>query len=118
MVVHLYGQVCWSQELEDLAHKYNLKIIEDNAQAAGAMIAQSSEHRAQGKNQESQSSEHRAQGKNQESQSSVLKNPEPCALSPVPVASAAPVRLVMPQAIAFIPGKNLGALGDAGAVNN
>ena len=36
MVVHLYGQVCWSQELVDLAKKYNLKIIEDNAQAIGA----------------------------------------------------------------------------------
>ena len=36
MVVHLYGRVCWSYELEDLAKKYNLKIIEDNAQAIGA----------------------------------------------------------------------------------
>jgi dTDP-4-amino-4,6-dideoxygalactose transaminase len=36
MVVHLYGQVCWSDELVDLAKKYNLKIIEDNAQAIGA----------------------------------------------------------------------------------
>ncbi|WP_226063968.1 DegT/DnrJ/EryC1/StrS family aminotransferase [Kaistella polysaccharea] len=36
MVVHLYGQVCWSEELETLAKKHNLKIIEDNAQAIGA----------------------------------------------------------------------------------
>jgi dTDP-4-amino-4,6-dideoxygalactose transaminase len=36
MVVHLYGRVCWSNELETLAKKYNLKIIEDNAQAIGA----------------------------------------------------------------------------------
>lgn len=36
MVVHLYGQVCWSKPLEALAKKYNLKIIEDNAQAIGA----------------------------------------------------------------------------------
>ena len=36
MVVHLYGQVCWSEELETLAKNYNLKIIEDNAQAIGA----------------------------------------------------------------------------------
>lgn len=40
MVVHLYGQACWSQQLESIAEKYNLKIIEDNAQAAGAMVAQ------------------------------------------------------------------------------
>lgn len=36
MVVHLYGQVCWSEELQALANKYGLKIIEDNAQAIGA----------------------------------------------------------------------------------
>lgn len=36
MVVHLYGQVCWGIELERIAKKYNLKIIEDNAQAIGA----------------------------------------------------------------------------------
>lgn len=36
MVVHLYGRVCWSEELEFLAKSNNLKIIEDNAQAIGA----------------------------------------------------------------------------------
>ncbi|MCE3076896.1 DegT/DnrJ/EryC1/StrS family aminotransferase [Chryseobacterium gwangjuense] len=36
MVVHLYGKVCWSDELSALSRKYNLKIIEDNAQAIGA----------------------------------------------------------------------------------
>ena len=36
MVVHLYGQVCWSEQLATIAAKNNLKIIEDNAQAIGA----------------------------------------------------------------------------------
>jgi dTDP-4-amino-4,6-dideoxygalactose transaminase len=36
MVVHLYGRVCWNAELEALAKRHNLKIIEDNAQAIGA----------------------------------------------------------------------------------
>jgi dTDP-4-amino-4,6-dideoxygalactose transaminase len=36
MVVHLYGRVCWSKNIHSLAEKYNLKIIEDNAQAIGA----------------------------------------------------------------------------------
>jgi dTDP-4-amino-4,6-dideoxygalactose transaminase len=36
MVVHLYGMICWSSELERIASKYSLKIIEDNAQAIGA----------------------------------------------------------------------------------
>ena len=35
MVVHLYGQACWSAKLKEVALKHNLKIIEDNAQAAG-----------------------------------------------------------------------------------
>jgi dTDP-4-amino-4,6-dideoxygalactose transaminase len=36
MVVHLYGQVAWSDHLSELSRKYNLKVIEDNAQAIGA----------------------------------------------------------------------------------
>lgn len=36
LVVHLYGRICWSQELIRLANKYNLKIVEDNAQAIGS----------------------------------------------------------------------------------
>ena len=36
MIVHLYGQVVFSDELKVLATKHNLKIIEDNAQAIGA----------------------------------------------------------------------------------
>lgn len=36
MVVHLYGRVVWSENLEMIAKKHNLKIIEDNAQAIGA----------------------------------------------------------------------------------
>lgn len=36
MIVHLYGRVVWSENLEMIAKKHNLKIIEDNAQAIGA----------------------------------------------------------------------------------
>ena len=69
MVVHLYGQICWSKELEALAKKYNLKIIEDNAQAIGA---------------------------------------EWNGIKTGNLGDAA--------GFSFYPGKNLGALGDAGAV--
>jgi dTDP-4-amino-4,6-dideoxygalactose transaminase len=69
MVVHLYGKVCWSDELESIAKKYNLKIIEDNAQAIGA----------------------KWNGKRTGS-----------------LGNAA--------GFSFYPGKNLGALGDSGAV--
>ncbi len=37
MLVHLYGRVVFSSELKSLAQEYNLKIIEDNAQAIGAI---------------------------------------------------------------------------------
>ena len=36
LLVHLYGQACFSEKISVLAKKYNLKIIEDNAQAIGA----------------------------------------------------------------------------------
>ncbi len=36
MVVHLYGRTVWCDQLTNIAKKYNLKIIEDNAQAIGA----------------------------------------------------------------------------------
>lgn len=36
LLVHLYGRACWGDEVVNLAQKYNLKIIEDNAQAIGA----------------------------------------------------------------------------------
>ena len=36
MPVHLYGRVCFSTKLADIARRHNLLIIEDNAQAIGA----------------------------------------------------------------------------------
>ncbi|MDR1459284.1 MAG: DegT/DnrJ/EryC1/StrS family aminotransferase, partial [Bacteroidales bacterium] len=74
MVVHLYGRTCWSEELETIAKKYNLKIIEDNAQAVGAYYVNSN-------------------GTKQRTGS---------------LGDAA--------GNSFYPGKNLGALGDSGAV--
>jgi len=35
MVVHLYGRCGYTEDIATLCHKYNLKLIEDNAQAAG-----------------------------------------------------------------------------------
>jgi dTDP-4-amino-4,6-dideoxygalactose transaminase len=69
MVVHLYGRVCWSEKLVEIAQKHKLKIIEDNAQAIG----------------------------------SEWNNIKTGALGDA-------------AGFSFYPGKNLGALGDAGAI--
>ncbi len=37
--VHLYGRACWDQTLRNIAIKYNLLVVEDNAQAIGAEAA-------------------------------------------------------------------------------
>jgi dTDP-4-amino-4,6-dideoxygalactose transaminase len=84
MIVHLYGQACWSPQLELIAKKYNLKIIEDNAQAAGSLIM-------------GLGIEDYSHDKNE------LKLKRTGSLGHVAAHS-------------FYPGKNLGALGDAGAV--
>jgi dTDP-4-amino-4,6-dideoxygalactose transaminase len=36
MIVHLYGQTCEIDKINEIAKKYNLKVIEDSAQAHGA----------------------------------------------------------------------------------
>ncbi|MGJ1436870.1 DegT/DnrJ/EryC1/StrS family aminotransferase [Sphingobacterium siyangense] len=69
LLVHLYGRVVFSEKIEFLKHKYNLKIVEDNAQAIGA---------------------------------------EWKGIKTGSLGDAA--------GFSFYPGKNLGALGDAGAV--
>jgi dTDP-4-amino-4,6-dideoxygalactose transaminase len=89
MVVHLYGGASWSEQLEEIAKKYNLRIIEDNAQAAGAIF-------------EAESGEWRAERKN------------------LAVSNHSGMRrtgsLGDAAGHSFYPGKNLGALGDGGAV--
>jgi dTDP-4-amino-4,6-dideoxygalactose transaminase len=37
MIVHLYGQCSYKENIEHLCKKYNLKLIEDNAQAHGCL---------------------------------------------------------------------------------
>ena len=74
MVVHLYGQISMHPQIEQLAEKYKLKIIEDSAQSQGAEYITAS------------------------GQIKIAGN----------IGHA--------SGHSFYPGKNLGALGDAGAV--
>ena len=75
MPVHLYGTPCWDEELMTIAKRYDLKIIEDNAQGIGAK-----------------------------------------ANVPGINGTFTTGGLGHASAISFYPTKNLGALGDAGAV--
>lgn len=69
MPVHLYGQTCEMDKINEIAKKYNLKVIEDSAQSHGAYF--------------------------EEKRSGNLGDA---------------------SGFSFYPGKNLGALGDGGAV--
>ncbi|KPE51543.1 DegT/DnrJ/EryC1/StrS family aminotransferase [Chryseobacterium indologenes] len=69
LIVHLQGRIVFSEELKNIAQKYDLKIVEDNAQAIGA-------------------------------EWNGIKSGN----------------LGDASGFSFYPGKNLGALGDAGAV--
>lgn len=106
MVVHLYGRACWSDGLEQLARRHNLKIIEDNAQAAGAVWA----------------------GDNAQAAGAVWTGDvaapatggDGAGASTGAIHTGVPARrtgsLGDAAGNSFYPGKNLGALGDAGAV--
>lgn len=75
MIVHLYGQCAYTERIGELCKKYNLKLIEDNAQAAG------------------------------------------CIYTPSPPKGGLRTGSIGDGAgHSFYPGKNLGCLGDGGAV--
>ena len=38
MIVHLYGQAAYTKKISNIANQYNLKLIEDSAQAHGAEL--------------------------------------------------------------------------------
>jgi dTDP-4-amino-4,6-dideoxygalactose transaminase len=99
MIVHLYGRACWSDQLTELARKYNLKIIEDNAQAAGAIVPGS-----------------RFQVQGSTDQKFITRNPNPETWNLEPGTFRRTGSLGDAAGHSFYPGKNLGALGDAGAV--
>lgn len=75
MPVHLYGRVCWDATLASIVRRHNLLVIEDNAQAIGALSE-----------------------------------------TPGLFGTIAAGSLGHAGAFSFYPTKNLGAMGDAGAV--
>ena len=91
LIVHLYGQNAYNEKIQKIADKYHLKIIEDAAQAHGAMY--SPRGIANRNNKLIKNKNIIPRGKNKRVGS---------------LGDAA--------GFSFYPGKNLGALGDAGAV--
>ena len=80
-IVHLYGRLAYTEKIGELCKKYNLKLIEDNAQAHGCKFE------VKGERREAKGKEYKRTGS---------------------LGDAA--------GHSFYPGKNLGALGDGGAV--
>ena len=80
-IVHLYGRLAYTEKICELCKKYNLKLIEDNAQAHGCKFE------VKGERREAKGTEYKRTGS---------------------LGDAA--------GHSFYPGKNLGALGDGGAV--
>lgn len=117
MVVHLYGQVCWSEQLVQIADKYNLKIIEDNAQATGACYIPEFQSLPS-----ASLASHRFNASELDSNSKTLNqfNTE----SRTSLAGRTCLKQTLKRTgslgnaagHSFYPGKNLGALGDGGAV--
>ena len=108
MVVHLYGRACWSEGLEQLARRHNLKIIEDNAQAAGAVWA--------GDNAQAAG----AVWTGDASAPATGGDGDGAGAAAGAIHAGVPARrtgsLGDAAGNSFYPGKNLGALGDASAV--
>jgi len=96
--VHLYGQLCEMDTIDAIAKKYNLLVIEDAAQAHGARFSvQCSVNSVQC------------------SDNSVQSNTD-CKVEHVSTSQTSSSMTHYPRAYSFYPGKNLGALGDAGAI--
>ena len=93
MIVHLYGQNAMHPEIQKIVDKYNLVLIEDNAQAPGAFYLppEITDPAGQKRRQDLYSQEQVSENKRTGS-----------------IGHAA--------GHSFYPGKNLGALGDGGAI--
>ena len=88
MIVHLYGRCAYTEHIGEICKKHNLKLVEDNAQAHGCCIRI-------------------------DNGQLIMDN---CQLSTINCQLFKTGSLGDAAGHSFYPGKNLGALGDAGAV--
>ncbi|MBR6936261.1 MAG: DegT/DnrJ/EryC1/StrS family aminotransferase [Prevotella sp.] len=108
LLVHLYGRCAYTERIGDLCKKYHLKLVEDNAQGQGCQILN---EELRMKNEES------AEFIGPQSNDSSLNNSSLRDSSFFILHSSFKTGGLGDAAgHSFYPGKNLGALGDAGAV--
>ena len=108
LLVHLYGRCAYTERIGELCKKYHLKLVEDNAQAQGCQILN---EELRMKNEES------AEFIGPQSNDSSLNNSSLRDSSFFILHSSFKTGGLGDAAgHSFYPGKNLGALGDAGAV--
>ena len=103
LIVHLYGRCAYTEKIGSLCRQYGLKLVEDNAQAHGCCF-QGKEERGKGKEEREKGKEEREKGKEERGKGKEERGcPRTGSLGDAAGHS-------------FYPGKNLGALGDSGAV--
>ena len=106
MIVHLYGKCAYTERIGDICKRHNLKLIEDNAQAQGLRPMKNEELRM--KNYDLQKPSDEIKDNNRANLHSSFFILHSSLKKSGSLGDAA--------GHSFYPGKNLGALGDAGAV--
>ena len=101
LIVHLYGRCAYTERIGELCNKHNLLLIEDNAQAHGCA--------AKSENEKLNSSDTCKENANQQD-----GNNSQFSISHFQLKKTG--SLGHAAGHSFYPGKNLGALGDAGCV--
>lgn len=121
MIVHLYGKCACTEKIKDICRRYNLKLIEDNAQAHGATFG-NEELRMKNEECRFENEEFAAANDFKNDYHTSPETPEET------MAAENSSFLILNSSLkktgslgdaaahSFYPGKNLGALGDAGAV--
>ncbi len=104
-IVHLYGRCAMTDKIADLCKRYNLKLVEDNAQAHGCR------YRVQQLDRKDQTTPLIGKG------DMCFRSPQELEIIGDPKNEWVRTGSIGDAAgHSFYPGKNLGALGDAGAV--
>ncbi|MBO4314350.1 MAG: DegT/DnrJ/EryC1/StrS family aminotransferase [Prevotella sp.] len=120
LLVHLYGRCAYTDKIGNLCKKYNLKLVEDNAQAHGCHYEVGSMKDELRSDATQDDGGCRMEILGSESTSSIDTSSSPIG-EILPPSSCLPPpsktgSLGNAAGHSFYPGKNLGALGDAGAV--